>query len=96
MAEYRLSPAAEADLEAIWLYSAQTWGVEQADRYIDLLSSGFADLAQLPQMAHACDHLRPGYRRWRVERHVVYFRLADYGIAVIRVLHDRMDATRHL
>ena len=96
MAEYRLSPAAEADLEGIWLHSAQTWGVEQADRYIDLLSGAFAELAQLPQMAPACDHLRPGYRRWSVERHVVYFRLADYGIAVIRVLHDRMDATRHL
>ncbi len=96
MAEYRLSPAAEADLEGVWLYSAQTWGVEQADRYIDVLSSAFADLAQLPQMAPACDHLRPGYRRWSVERHVVYFRLEDYGIAVIRVLHERMDATRHL
>jgi plasmid stabilization system protein ParE len=28
--------------------------------------------------------------------YTVYFRVTDYGIAVIRVLHDRMDAPRHL
>jgi len=27
---------------------------------------------------------------------MVYFRMTDYGIAVIRVLHERMDAPRHL
>jgi len=27
---------------------------------------------------------------------MIYFRVTDYGIAVIRVLHDRMDAPRHL
>jgi plasmid stabilization system protein ParE len=29
-------------------------------------------------------------------RHMIYFRVTDYGIAVIRILHDRMDAPRHL
>jgi len=27
---------------------------------------------------------------------MIYFRIADYGIAIIRVLHERMDAPRHL
>jgi len=26
---------------------------------------------------------------------VIYLRVTDYGIAVVRVLHDRMDAPRH-
>lgn len=30
-----LSPAAEADLERIWEYSAEHWGMKQADLYID-------------------------------------------------------------
>ena len=29
-------------------------------------------------------------------RHAIYFRITAYGIAVVRVLHDRMDAQRHL
>jgi toxin ParE1/3/4 len=38
MAEYRLSPAAERDLESIWKYTLGEWGLEQADRYTDLQS----------------------------------------------------------
>lgn len=96
MAEYRLTPAAEDDLEAIWTYTVQQWGIEQADRYIDFLTAAFAELAQSPKTAPVCDHIRPGYRRQSVERHMIYFRVTKYGIAVIRVLHDRMDAPRHL
>jgi toxin ParE1/3/4 len=34
MTGYLLSPAAQADLGQIWDYSAQTWGEDQADRYV--------------------------------------------------------------
>lgn len=96
MAEYRLTPAAERDLESIWIHTRQQWGGEQANRYIDSLIAVFADLAQSPKTAPACDHIRPGYRRRSVERHVIYFRATAYGIAIVRILHDRMDAPRHL
>jgi toxin ParE1/3/4 len=39
MAEYRLSPAAERDLESIWKYTLGEWGLEQADRYTDRLAA---------------------------------------------------------
>lgn len=96
MAEYRLSPAAESDLERIWLYTRAQWGNEQSHRYIDHLINTFAALADAPQSATACDHIRAGYRCRRVERHMIYFRMESYGIAIIRVLHDRMDAEQHL
>ena len=96
MAEYRLSPAAERDLEAIWIYTAQHWGVEQAHRYTDSLMAVFAELAQSPKLAPACDHIRPGYRRRALEQHMIYFRITSYGIVVIRILHERMDVSRHL
>jgi toxin ParE1/3/4 len=38
MYEFRLTPAAERDLGAIWRYTHQQWGVEQANRYIDVLT----------------------------------------------------------
>lgn len=96
MVEYRLSPAAERDLEGIWKYARKEWGLEQAERYIDLLTAAFEVLAESPRLAPACDHIRQGYRRRNVERHMIYFRSTDYGIAIIRVLHERMDAPRHL
>ncbi len=96
MAEYRLTPAAECDLEMIWTHTRQQWGVEQANCYIDILTADFAELAQSPNIAPACDLIRPGYRRRSVERHMIYFRITTYGIAVVRILHERMDAPRHL
>lgn len=96
MAEYRLTPAAERDLESTWTYTAEQWGVDQAERYIDLLTASFAELANSPRSAPSCEHIRPGYRRRSIEQHVVYFRITKYGIAIIRILHSRMDAPRHL
>ena len=96
MAEYRLAPAVERDLEMIWIYTVQRWSVEQAQRYTDILTTAFAALTASPRTAQACDYIRPGYRCSRVERHMIYFRITDYGIAIIRVLHDRMDAARYL
>lgn len=96
MAEYRLSPRAQRDLEAIFDYTAARWGLPQAIRYADLVEAACAALAEAPQRAQGCTHIRPGYRRRSVEQHVVYFRPTSYGIAVIRILHQRMDAAGHL
>lgn len=56
MAEYRLTPAAERDLEAIWTYTVQQWGADQANRYTDIMTEAFAELARSPKTAPACDH----------------------------------------
>lgn len=96
MAEYRLSPAAERDPEGIWKYTGREWGLEQAERYTNLLTAAFQVLAEGPKSAPSCDHIRRGYRRRNVERHMTYFRITDYGVAIIRILHERMDPPHHL
>ncbi|MFZ3041189.1 MAG: type II toxin-antitoxin system RelE/ParE family toxin [Thiobacillus sp.] len=101
MAEYHLTPAAEHDLETIWTHTLERWGAGQTNHYTDILTAAFAELAQSPKTAPACDHIRAGYRRRSVERHMIYFhmiyfRITAYGIAVVRILHDRMDVSRHL
>jgi len=96
MAEYRLSPTAQRDLEGIFDYTVKQWGLPQALRYIDLIEAACAGLAQAPLQSQDCAVIRPGYRRRSVEQHVIYFRQTSYGIAVVRILHKRMDQTRHL
>jgi toxin ParE1/3/4 len=49
-----------------------------------------------PKSAPACDHSRQGYRRRNVERYMIYLRVTDYGIGIICILHERMDAPHHL
>ena len=96
MAEYRLALTAQRDMEHIWRFTAQEWGGEQAHRYVDELTAAFVTLAEAPDRAPACDDIRSGYRRRSVGRHIVYFRKTSYGIAIMRILHDRMDAARHI
>ncbi|MFT5173697.1 MAG: toxin ParE1/3/4 [Gammaproteobacteria bacterium] len=94
-AEYRLALETNRDMEAIWLYTQEEWGLEQANLHIDKLTATFENLAANPQLGTACSYIRQGYRRAESGRHMIYFRITDYGIAVIRVLHTRMDAPRH-
>ncbi len=51
VAESRLTPAAEQDLGTIWSHTCRAWSVEQANRYIDVLTADFAELAQWPRIA---------------------------------------------
>jgi hypothetical protein len=45
------------------------------------------DAVTIKNKAPACDHhTRSGYRRRRVERHVIYFRATAYGVAIVRIL----------
>lgn len=96
MAEFRFSPAAQADLDGIFDYSVRQWGVDQALRYTQELVDLCTALAQAPTLATDCGHIRSDYRRGAAGRHFIYFRVEDYGIAVIRILHQHMDAPRHL
>lgn len=80
-------------MEAVWLFSLNQWGAHQTERYIDDLTDAFAFLARNPNAGSACDAIRQGYRRYPVMRHIVYYRATDYGIEIIRVLHDRILAS---
>lgn len=53
MAELRLTPAALRDLEGIWVFTEQQWGLTQAAHYLDLLNAGFDALALAPHFRTA-------------------------------------------
>lgn len=95
-AEYRLSPKAREDVEAVWLYSLQTWGADQADHYIDDLMHSFQLLVDNPKLGRNSDNIRAGYCRYPIMQHTIYYRKANYGIEIIRILHNRMLVSRHL
>ena len=37
-----------------------------------------------------------GYRKHSSDSHVLYYRLTNDGIDVVRILHERMDHERHI
>ena len=91
MAAFRLTKKAKADLRVIGQYTQKTWGREQRNRYLTMLDHSFQELAETPQKGRSCDEIKPGYRKYQAGRHLIFYRQEEGGIAIIRILHERMD-----
>ncbi|MEM7667904.1 MAG: type II toxin-antitoxin system RelE/ParE family toxin [Pseudomonadota bacterium] len=97
MSRLRYTPAAQADLDAIWTYTTERWGAAQAAVYVRALDAACREVAAGTRSATPIDDIRPGYQKARVRAHVVYLtRSAEGDTVVIRILHGRMDVDRHL
>lgn len=88
------SPAAEDDISEIWDYSAQMWGVEQADSYADAIRNACYALASGVKQGRPS--IFQEYNKCLCGSHVIYFRDYPDRIDVIRILHSKQDAERHL
>lgn len=96
MADYWLTPQAENDLETIWAYTANHYGVQQANRYLDAFDEAAKHHAKHPDQAASLAHVRSGYRRFLVGKHAAFFKTQNEGILIVRLLHQQMDALVHL
>jgi len=61
-----------------------------------MLNIGFVDLTLNPTLGRSCDAIREGHRKFRVGRHVIFYRVIEQRIDVVRVLHQQMDFESHL
>ena len=96
MTGHVVSPRARADLNDIWDYTADHWGLDQAERYFHVLRQAIEAIARNPGRGRPCDEVRPGYRRYAVGSHMIFFRIVGDHIDIVRVLHQRMDFEQHL
>lgn len=96
MKRYVLSRAAEADLGAIWDYTAETWSLEQAERYVLLVRGALEALAAGTKTGRSAEEIRPGYACLAVGSHMIYRLIDNDVIHVVRILHRRMDFASRL
>jgi toxin ParE1/3/4 len=90
-----LSRSAETDLIEIWVYVAED-SVEAADRLIAKIQRQCQVLADAPGAGRRRDDVLPGIRSFPVGRYVLFFREADEGIEIARVLSGYRDLRRIL
>jgi len=83
---FRLTPAAQNDLEDIWYYTMQNWSVTQADRYADILEDTLDRLVFMPEMARERLEFNPPVRIHPSAEHLIVYRIQDHHLAVLRVL----------
>lgn len=91
LTDYRLSPAAQRDLEDIWLYTAQTWSMAQADRYTDIIEDTFDRLLFMPEMARERLEFDPPVRIHPSAEHLIIYRVERDHLLILRLLGAGQD-----
>jgi toxin ParE1/3/4 len=97
MHDIRFTEQADLDLLNIYTYTHSTWGAQQATKCTDLLRAALHKIAEKPDRIGTVDrsYLRPGYRSYHQQRHLIFYRVEGNYIEVIRFLHDSMDIAQH-
>ncbi len=92
MTSFLLTEAADADLDEIWAYVANSTSPEAADRLEDALYEAFRRLARTPQIGHVRADLAPErVAFYTVHNIMIAFLPATRPLQVVRVLHAARD-----
>jgi len=93
---YVFSKKAVIDLEEIWLYTSNHWSVAQADRYYLLIIDEVNFICKNILSGKSIDETRKGYRASKVKSHLIFYRVVNNTVEIIRILHERMDLVNQL
>ncbi len=74
MANYKLTLAADADIDRLFAFGFETFGLEQAEKYVSGLYEHLDNLANYPKSWPTVEHIRKGYRRSVYKTHSIYYR----------------------
>ena len=96
MTRIEITSHAEQDLIDIYLYGIEHFGLDQAERYSEMLHARIDTIAENPSFGSDYGFVRDGLRRYESVSHAIYFRRTGEGVRILRILHGRMDPGRHL
>ncbi len=92
--EFRLelSEPARADFRDLLSFTLQTWGESQFIEYKNKINSALNAIADNPNIGRK----RHGLMVYTTGRHLIFYRMEQTTLYILRILHERMDAVRHL
>ena len=85
-----ISDVAVADLTDIWLYIAEG-NPENADRFISKIHEKCLMLAQSPHIGRQRDELARGIRSFPIKRFLIFYRINEDMVEIVRVLSGYRD-----
>ena len=89
--ELEITPLADEDLLGIWLYTAETWSIGQADTYIDSLHSSLELLRSMPEIVRARVNLTRPIRIYPSSSHLIAYTADTERVIILRVLAQKQD-----
>ena len=88
-----MTAEARRNLSDLLLVTERQWGQRQRTAHRASLMSVIHHLAQFPDLGRSREELAVGLRALLVAPHIVYYRVDDRTVTVVRILLQRMDAT---
>jgi len=86
-----LNPQSEKDLSIIYEYTFITFGLNQAELYQDQLFEGMKMIQDYEEIGEAFEFKTFMYRKLKISKHLLFYRVDKDRIVIIRVLHERMN-----
>lgn len=90
MARVLQTPRSRRDLLDIWSFVAED-SPEAADRLLEGIDQKCKLLAQFPEMGRRREELAASLRSFSAGSCIIFYRLVEDGVEVIRVLHGARD-----
>ena len=95
MIPVRLTRAAQNDLDEAWLYIAAD-NPDAATRYVDRVIERARELAHTPRTGRVRVPSRPELLSTVILNHIIFYRVHDKEIEVVRIVHGAQDWTNEL
>ena len=89
-----LSQQAKEDFRDILSHTLTTWGESQLAKYRASINDALNVILHNPSAGRPS--VKPTLKVLTVEHHRIFYRTIDDTIYVVRILHERMDTSRHL
>jgi toxin ParE1/3/4 len=93
---YVLSQEADKDLEDIFDYTADKFGVSQAIEYVSSFDEVFIHLSINPKLGRERNEIKRGLRSPVKDSHVIFYRVMQNHIRIVRVLHASRDVVKFI
>ena len=88
---YFLSKEADVDLEEIFDYTQSHFNLDQAILYLSDFDDLFNQLVQNPELGKSRSEIKEGLRSIAKNSHIVFYRIDNERIRIVRILHGRRD-----
>ena len=92
---YILSEIADKDLEDIFDYTFDEFGFDQAEKYLLEIEEIFQNLIINPQIGKKRDDIKQGLYSFPKDNHIIFYRILDNHIRIVRVLHGSRDIPKY-
>lgn len=84
-----ISPRAQRDRRGILLYTLKTWGIQQRDRYDQVLEDGFDLIRTHPDIGVAAPGRPSTIRELILEHHIIQYRREADRVVILRLVGHR-------